>query len=184
MPCIEAKVSIFVKTGEFAEVLPIVVPENTAIIGDELRSTKIIAANATTPATDTANTVATFDRIASIVSDVVTGTTVTTTAGNVEPQSQNWPLAVTTQSEKVSSLVDLMKYQIDYGLKTMAAGYYTDPTGYASTLENARTNLIANKDFYNFLVSVSLLVSSAFIGVTISDGVEFTLANLLFSCSF
>ena len=136
-----------ISTGEHYEILPIRVPAYCAILGDELRSTKIIAANATTPATDTANTVATFDRIASIVSDVVTGTTVTTTAGNVEPQSQNWPLAVTTQSEKVSSLVDLMKYQIDYGLKTMAAGYYTDPTGYASTLENARTNLIANKDF-------------------------------------
>ena len=136
-----------ISTGEHYEILPIRVPAYCAILGDELRSTKIIAANATTPATDTTNTVATFDRIASIVSDVVTGTTVTTTAGNVEPQSQDWPLAVTTQSEKVSSLLDLMKYHIDYGLKTMAAGYYTDPTGYASTLENARTNIIANKDF-------------------------------------
>lgn len=33
--------SIFVKTGEFLEVLPISVPENTAVIGDELRSTRI-----------------------------------------------------------------------------------------------------------------------------------------------
>ena len=34
-----------------------------------------------------------------------------------------------------------MKYQIDYGLNTMSAGYYTDPTGYTAALENARETL-------------------------------------------
>lgn len=33
--------TIFVATGSFAEILPIVVPPNTAIVGDELRSTSI-----------------------------------------------------------------------------------------------------------------------------------------------
>jgi hypothetical protein len=36
--------SIFVKTGEFEEILPIIVPENTAVVGDELRSTRIVPA--------------------------------------------------------------------------------------------------------------------------------------------
>jgi len=136
-----------ISTGEHYEVLPIRVPAYCAILGDELRSTKIIAAGATTPATDTPNTVATFDRIAEVVGDVVVGTTVTASVGNVEPQDQNWPYAITAQENAVESLVDMMKYQIDYGLKTMSAGYYTDPTGYSSSLENARENLIANKDF-------------------------------------
>ena len=136
-----------ISTGEHYEVLPIRVPAYCAILGDELRSTKIIAAGATTPATDTPNTVATFDRIAEVVGDVVVGTTVTASVGNVEPQDQNWPYAITAQENAVESLVDMMKYQIDYGLKTMSAGYYTDPTGYSSSLLNARENLIANKDF-------------------------------------
>ena len=136
-----------VSTGEHYEVLPIRVPAYCAILGDELRSTKIIAAGATTPKTDTPNTVATFDRIAEVAKSVVTGATVTASTGNVEPQDQNWPYAISTQANTVESLVDLMKYQIDYGLKTMSAGYYTDPTGYASTLENARKNIIANIDF-------------------------------------
>ena len=138
---------IKVSTGKHYEVLPIRVPAYCAILGDELRSTQIIAGPATTPATDTPNTVETFDRIASVVSNVVTGTTVTATTGNTEPQSQNWPFAVTTQADKVSSLVDLMKYQIDYGLNTMSAGYYTDPTGYDLALDNTRTNIISNIDF-------------------------------------
>jgi hypothetical protein len=136
-----------VSTGEHYEVLPIRVPAYCAILGDELRSTKVIAAGKTTPSTDTPNTVATFDRIAEVVGDIVVGTTVTASTGNTEPQDQNWPYAVTTQENAVESLVDMMKYQIDYGLKTMSAGYYTDPTGYSSILENARENLIVNKDF-------------------------------------
>ena len=36
--------SVFVKTGQFDEHLPIIVPRETAIIGDELRGTKIVAA--------------------------------------------------------------------------------------------------------------------------------------------
>ena len=136
-----------ISTGEHYEVLPIRVPAYCAILGDELRSTKIIASGKTTPATDTPNTVATFDRIAEVVGDIVVGTTVTASTGNTEPQDQNWPYAITAQENTVESLVDMMKYQIDYGLKTMSAGYYTDPTGYTTALENARENLIANKDF-------------------------------------
>jgi hypothetical protein len=136
-----------VSTGVHNEVLPIRVPAYCAILGDELRSTKITAAGKTTPATDTPNTVATFDRIADVVGDVVVGTTISPSTNNTEPQDQNWPYAITAQQTEVKSLVDMMKYQIDYGLKTMSAGYYTDPTGYSSSLLNARENLIANKDF-------------------------------------
>ena len=34
--------TVFIKTGEYAEVLPISVPSHTALVGDELRSTRII----------------------------------------------------------------------------------------------------------------------------------------------
>ena len=142
-----AHTTIKVSTGEHREVLPIRIPAYCVVLGDELRSTAIFASEAVTPKSDTANTVATFDRVAEVVSDIVTGTTVTPSTNNVEPQSQNWPFAISTQAETVSSLVDVMKYQIDYGLNTMSAGYYTDPTGYSTSLENARNNIIANIDF-------------------------------------
>ena len=47
-----------VSTGKHYEVLPIIVPAYCAINGEELRSTQIIAANPSTPETDTPNTVA------------------------------------------------------------------------------------------------------------------------------
>ena len=136
-----------VSTGNHYETLPIVVPAYCAILGDELRSTSVIASEATTPDSDTANTVATFDRIASVVSDIVVGNTVTPTIGNTEVQFSDWPLAISAQSDTVSELVNMMKYQIDYNLNGMTARVITDPTGYSSSLENARENLEANRKF-------------------------------------
>ena len=141
---------IKVSTGNHYEVLPIIVPAYCAILGDELRSTQIIAAEATVPIADTPNTVATFDRIASVVGDIVVGTSVTPTSGNNETQFTDWPHAITEQSETVTSLVNLMKYQIDYKLSRLSgitSATITDPTGYSSSLENARENLKANKSF-------------------------------------
>ena len=136
-----------VSTGEHREILPIRVPAYCAILGDELRSTKIIAAGATTPAKDTYYTVKTFDRVAEVVKSIVTGTSVVPTTGNIEPQSQSWPLAITAQETKVESLVDLMKYQIDYGLNTMESAYVNDPINLALADEYAIQNIQANIDF-------------------------------------
>ena len=143
-----AHTTIKVSTGEHREVLPIRVPAYCVVLGDELRSTAIFCGNAVTPKTDTPNTVATFDRIAEVVSDVVTGTTVTPSTTNIVLQSQEWPFAITEQANTVSSLVDLMKYQIDYGLNTMSAAYVSDPTGYEdSSLEYAVENIKVNREF-------------------------------------
>ena len=136
-----------VSTGKHYEVLPIVVPAYCAIQGEELRSTHIIAGPSTIPTTDTPNTVATFDRIASVVSDIVTGTTVTPTSGNNESQFTDWPHAIATQATAVEDLVYAMKYQVDYRLNGMHSAVITDPTGYSASLENARENIRANTNF-------------------------------------
>ena len=136
-----------VSTGEHYEMLPIRVPAYCAILGDELRSTKIIAQGATTPVKDNYYTVKTFDRVAEVVKNVVTGTTLTPTLGNTEPQDENWPLAISDQATKVESLVDLMKYQIDYGLNSMEAAYTNDPITLAQADENAVANIKLNIEF-------------------------------------
>ena len=136
-----------VSTGKHYEVLPIIVPAYCAINGEELRSTQIIAANPSTPKTDTPNTVATYDRIAEIIGDVVTGVQVTSTSGNNEAQFRDWPHAIDAQAKTVKSLVDMMKYQTDYRLNTMSSAYLTDPTGYNLALKSARDNIIVNTEF-------------------------------------
>ena len=142
---------IKVSTGKYYETLPIIVPAYCAILGDELRSTQIIASEATTPTTDTPNTVATFDRIVDVVSDIVVGNSVTSTTGNIEQQSAEWPFAIAEQSNLVENLVLSMKYQIDYKLNRFSSGYFTDPVGYNTTYlsgyGDARDNIERNIDF-------------------------------------
>jgi hypothetical protein len=136
-----------VSTGKHYEVLPIIVPAYTCIQGDELRSTQIFAQGSTIPSTDSAYTIATFDRIADVVANIVRGATVTPTAGNNEVQSAEWPLAIQAESDAVYDLVKVMQYRSDWLLDTMHSAYLTDPTGYSSSLLNARQNIRANIDF-------------------------------------
>jgi len=136
-----------VSTGKHYEVLPIIVPAYTCIQGDELRSTHIIAQGSTVPVADSAYTIATFDRIADVVADIVKGTVVTPTTGNNEVQSREWPLAIQAESDAVYDLVKVMQYRSDWLLDTMHSAYLTDPTGYSSSLLNARQNIRANIDF-------------------------------------
>ena len=90
---------IKVSTGKYYEVLPIIVPAECCIIGDELRSTNVQprkATNATlTPADDFNYSYEGLKRLESVISDVVAGTTVTPTTGNTETQIQSWPYAET-----------------------------------------------------------------------------------------
>jgi hypothetical protein len=137
-----------VSTGKHYEVLPIVVPAYCAILGDELRSTHIIADSGSIPKGDSEYTVEMYDRISDIVGDIVVGTAVTPTTGNNEVQSQEWPLAITEQSNNVSNLVKVMKYQTDYRLNTMHSAYVSEPVSFiGSAQEIARENLKANIDF-------------------------------------
>ena len=136
-----------VSTGKHYETLPIIVPAYTCVQGDELRSTQIFAQGSTIPTTDSAYTIATFDRIADVVANVVRGAVVTPTLGNTEVQSREWPLAIQAESDAVYDLVKVMKYRADWILGTMHSAYLTDPTGYSSSLQNARENILRNKDF-------------------------------------
>jgi len=148
IPAREVSFSLIkVSTGKHFETLPIIVPAYTCVQGDELRSTQIIAQGSTVPAGDSVYTIATFDRIADVVSNVVKGVTVTPTVGNNELQSQEWPLAIQAESDAVYDLVKVMKYRADYLLDTMHSAYLTNPTGYSTSLLNARQNIRTNIDF-------------------------------------
>ena len=75
--------TILVKTGQFNEVGPIVVPKNTAIIGDELRSTRISPAGSLVAAADVPYSLDGISRLQSIISLAVTNPAgITKTAGN------------------------------------------------------------------------------------------------------
>ena len=136
-----------VSTGKHYEVLPIIVPAYTAIQGDELRSTHVIAGLPTVTKTDSKYKLPAFDRLANITSNIVLGSTVTPTLGNVEVQDQDWPYAITDQSSTVESLSLSMKYQSEYLLNELYSGKITDPNNLSLGDYYARENIKANINF-------------------------------------
>jgi len=75
--------TIFTKTGTYNEILPIVVPANTAVVGDELRSTVVQPQAAiTTLANDKPKSINALTRVKSLLSDLISNTVITATTGN------------------------------------------------------------------------------------------------------
>ena len=142
---------ISVATGSYEETLPIIVPAYCAIQGDELRSVTVKPSLGSVDLSDSYYTVSTFDRIKDVVSDVVTGTTVTPTTGNTQTQSQDWPLAETTEAETVTKLVDVMRHQADFRLDTLHLRRLTTTEDYGGTFligyDTARKLIEENREF-------------------------------------
>jgi hypothetical protein len=79
--------TVFIKTGTYNEVLPIVVPEFTAIVGDELRTSVVQPAPATPLlATDSNKATSALKRIKEVIPDVLQNIDITKTTGNTTVQ--------------------------------------------------------------------------------------------------
>ena len=106
--------SIFVKTGQLNEVLPIIVPRETAIIGDELRSTKIVAAGVLTAAADTPKSLAAIVRLKALISNICTNTAVTKTSGNAQSQVTSKVAGSSAAGTAANGLLQQLNDYIDY----------------------------------------------------------------------
>ena len=116
-----------VSTGRYQEVLPIIVPADCCIMGDELRSVNVQprtvynAKTSLTPRTDIHYSVRALERLQEVVGDIVDGSTVTkTTTGptpNTRTQVQSWPYAETTTVKPAATkLARNIKRRVDVGL--------------------------------------------------------------------
>ena len=99
--------SIYVKTGTYNEYGPIVVPQDTAILGDELRSTIVQVAGAQPYlTTDVPKTVTALQRVQSSLANLVANTTVTPTSTgpfpNTVSQVTNLPAGDTGNTSAVT----------------------------------------------------------------------------------
>jgi hypothetical protein len=116
--------TLFVKTGNYDEVLPLVIPARTSIVGDELRTTVIQPGTGTVHITDVAVSLDALNRIQTIISNVVQGVTVTPTAGNAESQVQAWPFGTSTQGTLAANLVTDIRNYINFHINAVGS----DPT--------------------------------------------------------
>jgi hypothetical protein len=79
--------TISVRTGEYYEILPLIVPARTAVVGEELRSTTIRASEPIPAlANDAEYTIETLTRIGTLLSNIIQGIPVTVSLGNTESQ--------------------------------------------------------------------------------------------------
>ena len=132
--------TIFVKTGEFAEVLPIIVPENTAVVGDELRSTRIVPAGSLVSSGDTPYSLDALTRLKAIMSNIVTDPSlVTKTTGNLLDPVTTAPAGSAAAGLFAQELVQQIYDYIDYGVNG-ATGDSTIPLTYGSNTPNTTTD--------------------------------------------
>ena len=144
---------IKVSAGKFYETLPIIVPAETCVMGDELRATTVAprkASNSTlTPKADARYSIKALERIENVIGDIVTGGTVTSTTGNSEVQSQVWPYAETAVvAPQVEKLVRSIKRQIDHKIgnkieANLTPAYSLSDPNYG----RSRDLFLQNKDF-------------------------------------
>lgn len=143
--------TIFIKTGIYSEVLPIVVPANVALVGDELRGTVIQPAGSVISNTDVPYSLAALARLEDIISNVVQNIAVTKTASN--PLNQNvtvTPAGSPTAGSAAASLLDTAQLFINFSINAIGSNPVMTGTN-TITVDSGRLQaaliLEANKEF-------------------------------------
>ena len=150
--------SILISTGLYDEVLPLIVPARTAVVGEELRSASIRAKSADTVlAAAEANINQTFVYFGTLLSGIILGNLVTNSTGNTENQVIT-TIATNTEVAIVNtlwgSILDIINYKVnDEGTSPTVTGSNTLTTnvGRLSTvtiLENNRSFIKAEIQSY------------------------------------
>ena len=154
---INANTTISVKTGTYYEVLPIVVPKNTAITGDELRSTVIRPQPAISSlGNDKEKTISALNRIKTISSDLIQNNAVTPTTGNTQTQVISLPdgsIGNTVGSTRIEYAASVIYDVLNNGITSRPTEIITNPTGFASGYQIGRGEILNNYAFIKADVS-------------------------------
>ena len=118
---IVANDTLFVKTGVFTEVLPMVIPESCAVVGDELRSTKITPAGSLVDSSDTQYSLAGITHMASIIDDIITNNPITKQTGNGLTQDVALPAGSAGAGTDAATIATDIKNKIDFVLNAVGS---------------------------------------------------------------
>jgi hypothetical protein len=155
---IQPNTTINIKTGTYNEILPIVLPKNTAVVGDELRSTVIQPAPAIANlVNDKPKSINSMLRIRDLLGNLISNTTITPTSGNTQTQVTTLPTGDVGSSTACHSIVNntaLMQNIIINGLTAVPAFTFTNPTGYNTSYligyGDAKAQIVNN---YAFIIN-------------------------------
>ena len=155
--------TINIKTGQYRETLPIIVPAETALVGDEKRSVNAGPAGSLINRDDAKYSIGALSRLETVVGQIILGSNVTESTGNTATQSANFPFASSVEVADVSRLVRTIQHQIDYKIGTNILETVTDPTGYNSSFlsgyGDARKLLRENKEFLKDEITAYIAVN-------------------------
>jgi hypothetical protein len=112
----QGNTTVNVRTGEYYEILPLILPARTVIVGEELRSTTIRANEPIAALTnDAAYTIQTLIRLGTILPSVIRGQVTSVSKSNLEIQS-TIPAASNVEAAMVdlawASIIDTINYKV------------------------------------------------------------------------
>ena len=147
--------TISIKTGTYNEVLPIIIPKNTAIVGDELRSTVIQPTPAiATLGDDKSKTISALTRIKAVIPTLLANSAVSATSGNTQTQITSLPAGDTGSTAATAAVINLtgiMQSTLNGGISQAPAFTFTNPTGYNTSYligyGDAKALIVGNYQF-------------------------------------
>ena len=113
--------TVFIKTGTYNEILPMILPEYTAVVGDELRTSVIQPQPAIALlANDKPKSTNALNRIKDVSSEIIQNIAITPTAGNTTKQAYINGYGGTTQSNnRLNNSVEVVKNVLETGLSVV-----------------------------------------------------------------
>ena len=143
--------TVFLKTGTYNEVLPIVVPEFTAVVGDELRTSVVQPAPANPLlVNDKEKTTGALNRIKSLLPDLMENIEIAPTSGNTATQQFiNGYGGTTTATDRLNTSSELIADILTQGLDivpSLPAVGSTPTSGANNASDVGHVNAIAQLD--------------------------------------
>ena len=142
---------IKVSTGKYYEMLPIIVPAECCVIGDELRATNVQPRKESNYSLvnifDSQFSYAATERLEAIIGDIVQGIAVTPTTGNLQTQSREFPFAVASTAVGATQAMRTIRKEIDFGLGQKLERSMPNPSGFDVEFGYARDLILRNTDF-------------------------------------
>ena len=140
--------TISVKTGTFYEVLPIVIPKNTAVVGDELRSTVI---NPNQPiaglSADKAKTTSAINRFKAIIPNIVANNVVDASDFNTATQQYVYNNNESILETSANTNAGIIANILENGLGAVPSYTLPTPTDFDAGYADAVRLLELNKEF-------------------------------------
>ena len=140
--------TVFIKTGTYNEVLPMIIPEYTAVVGDELR-TSVVQPQTAIPelANDKNKTTAALNRIKDVADDILQNVEIVKTTGNtLSQQYVNGYAGNTTSTNRVNNGIEAITNVLANGLSvvdTMPAVGPTPTSGSNNASDAGFANAVA-----------------------------------------